>query len=504
MTQRALDSDPRNRTPAEPDRPAEKHGSLFGGALTDEVLDSSRSVLKKHRGGGSTVGLQQWFTPEPAARLIADVVGRVDAVLDPTAGAGSLLAPFDVAARYGIEIDGDHVAAAMASAASDEPGTTEGPEAGTGDARVHYRAAWGDVQRIVPMLRAAGLRWPAIAANPPFGEDWRDAARPKAKNSTVLAYLWALDLLTPYGQGAIVLGTQRLACELMPMPEAKGIYAVVDVEGALFDGVALPCSIAFFVHPDNHKRPEPLRLSAAKDDLPGLAYDVAAARATRAGLVFRNADEKLPAAFRAVAQEARRRARADAEGRAALRGDHDVSLRGQKIVALPRPYARLVLSERKRKHEVEHLHGQNASYFGQNPKSYRALAELESEGVLTLSPELKARAERAIAEALRINTPLFAVRPHMRLGWLTDLDKIRCVKDDPEHGFFAGSEYDLSTESRPEEDVEERIVEKKDGTPEKRKLTLIRRLLKITIGPTTTPATAPTPSTSPKSPPPTS
>lgn len=234
--------------------------------------------------------------------------------------------------------------------------------------------------------------------------------------------------------------------------------------------------------PTNRVRPEPLRLSAPKSELPDLAYDVTAARAKRCGMVLRNGDEALPAAFRAVAQEARRRTRADAEGKAALRGEHDVSLRGQKVVALPRPYARLVLSEGKRKHEVEHLHGQNAGYFGQNPKSYRGLEELEAEGILSLSPELKARAERAIAEALRINTPLFPVRSHMRLGWLTDLEKICCIKDDPEHGFVAGKEYDLRTESRPEEEVEERIVEKKDGTPEKRKFTLIRRLLKITIG----------------------
>ena len=484
MSEHALDlgaAEP--AAPSAPARPAEKHGSLFGGALSDEVLNSSRSVLKRHRGGGSTVGLQQWFTPEPAARLVADVVGPVDAVLDPTAGAGNLLEHFDERARYGIEIDRDHVAAATEKAASRGAEARERAEEGAGEAPgVRYRAAWGDVQRIVPMLRAAGLRWPALVANPPFGEDWRDAARPKTKNSTILAYLWALDLLAPCGQGAILLGTERLAREIMPLPEAAGIYAVVDVIGALFDGVALPCSIAFFVSPDNRLRPEHLRLSASKSDLPDLAYDVTAARAKRCGLALRDADEGLPAGFRAVAQEARRRVRADTEKRDAIRGDHDVSLRGQKVVALPRPYARLVLSERKRKHEVEHLHGQNAGYFGQNPKSYRVLTELESEGILSLSPELKARAERAIAEALRINTPLFPVRSHMRLGWLTDLEKIRCTKDDPEHGFVAGKEYDLRTESRPDEQVEERIVEKRDGTPERRKFTLIRRLLRITIG----------------------
>ncbi len=72
MTQRAFDPVPHEDTSPQPERPTEKHGSLFGSALTDEVLDSSRSVLKKHRGGSSTVGLQQWFTPPPAARLAAE------------------------------------------------------------------------------------------------------------------------------------------------------------------------------------------------------------------------------------------------------------------------------------------------------------------------------------------------------------------------------------------------------------------------------------------------
>ena len=183
-----------------------------------------------------------------------------------------------------------------------------------------------------------------------------------------------------------------------------------------------------------------------------------------------------------VAHEARKRARRQAEGKAALRGEHDVSLRGQKVVSLPKPYARLVLTKLGRIREVEHLHNQNASYFGQNPRAYRQLEELESEGVLSLSPELKARAERAIADAFRVATPLFPVRAHMRLGWLTDLEKIRCVKDDPERGFVAGEEYDLKTASRVDEKAEERIVERRDKTPEKRKFTLLRRLLEITIG----------------------
>jgi hypothetical protein len=46
-----------------------KGGKLFGGALTEEALDSSRSVLGMTQFGG-TRGLQQFYTPPVAAEFI--------------------------------------------------------------------------------------------------------------------------------------------------------------------------------------------------------------------------------------------------------------------------------------------------------------------------------------------------------------------------------------------------------------------------------------------------
>src|ERR1017187_8839044 len=89
-----------------------KRGELFGGALTEEALDSSRSVLGAHRGGGLR-GLQQFYTPPEAAGFIREAIdplGR-SSVLDPTAGNGALLAPWPREQRFGVEIDGDQVRA---------------------------------------------------------------------------------------------------------------------------------------------------------------------------------------------------------------------------------------------------------------------------------------------------------------------------------------------------------------------------------------------------------
>ena len=47
----------------------EKHGQLFGGALTDEALSSSARVLSQTRRGAAVNGLQQWFSPPEAADL---------------------------------------------------------------------------------------------------------------------------------------------------------------------------------------------------------------------------------------------------------------------------------------------------------------------------------------------------------------------------------------------------------------------------------------------------
>ncbi len=456
---------------------AQKRGNLHGGALTEEALDSSRKVLSSHRGNTNVlVGLQQYFTPPEAAELIAAVFGggagfaTPEAVLDPTAGSGSLLAPFSPERRYGIEIDADFT--------------------GSDD----YHAITGDAQKVVPMMRAAGLRFPAIALNPPFGLSWRDPAHapkgnPKGEiGSTRLAYLWALDLVTPYGQGAMVCGTDRLAREVLSTEQGRGIYAVVDVEGPLFDGVDLATSIAFFVRPENSiEEPEsgfrPLRLGAPRGGLADVAGRVAGARDRAAGSVSAYASGGyLSESWRTVAKEHSRRRRQAEEKSASERGRFDARIKGSKLGVSPSAFSRLALTEAGTLRQIELLHGQNVSYLGQNKRAWRQMLQAEEAGHLTIDPALKERAEAVIAEADRAATPLFEVRPQMRLGWLTDLEKIPCIKDDPERGFAAGEEYPLSTNSKVSSHTEQRVVESRDGEPELRRFDIERKLLEVKIG----------------------
>ncbi len=146
-------------------------------------------------------------------------------MLDPTAGDGALLAPWPREQRFGVEIDGDQV---------------RGGE---------YQAIKGDVQRAFPMLRKLGVRFPRVVANPPFGLTWSDGAG-RPENSTVAVWRMGLALLAPEGVGAFICGRDRFRREVLSREDAAGVFATVECND-LFEGVVLPCLIAFFVGPED-------------------------------------------------------------------------------------------------------------------------------------------------------------------------------------------------------------------------------------------------------------
>ena len=174
----------------------------------------------------------------------------------------------------------------------------------------------------MPMLRAAGLQFPAVALNPPFGLSWHDALHAgggatREINSTVLSFLWALDLLHPNGQGAMIL---RHRPPLGAPPGAGGSLRYLRRSGhrrpPLRKRSSLPTSIAFFVQPTNtlptsYRTEGLLRLRSTREDLVSLAPQIMEARERRAGFVtsYWSSERilELRQGFRAVAGEYERR-----------------------------------------------------------------------------------------------------------------------------------------------------------------------------------------------------
>lgn len=432
---------------------AAKRGKLVGGAISDEVLDSSASVVRT-TGKGTLIGLQQYFSPPEASRLARDVfcpAGRPLPVLDPTAGNGALLQAFT--SRYGVELDPDHAKGA------------------------NYTAIQGDLQRVYPLLRLAGVEFPAVVLNPPFGLDWKDD-QGKTVNSMLQTYRYAVGLLDEFGQGMMIAARDRYWREVAP--EATGTYAVIDCDD-LFDGVAIPTVIVFFVHPDavDEDREPVLQLRATRSGLGELAEQVRDARDARVSYVRTYADESsLKDTFRAVALEHRRRVQAE-QGKASR---YDLAARGQKLACHLSAFAKVALANGGLVRNAEGLNGKSVHYFALNLREWRQIAAAGDEGLLTIDPALPALVDRAVRGAVQDATPLYPVKPQMRLGFLDDLEALRCTQSDPELDFVAGERYPVSTRTKVQSERGERVVQLRNGEMAVRATEKQRRLLEVQVG----------------------
>jgi hypothetical protein len=450
---------------ASPTNAAAKRGALTGGALSDEALASSQSVLNPTRPGGGQRGLQQFFTPPQAAHLIARVFGSdCEMVLDPTAGNGALLAPYTPDQRFGIELDPDQIA------------------------RGDYYSIQGDLQHIYPLLRCAGVRFAHIAVNPPFGLDWSDpqVSDGKKLNSTILAYRYALGLLSDSGQGVLIAGRDRFYKDILPRPEGQGFYAIVETPD-LFDGVKLQTVLAFFATPSNRleddkRRPFKTTVDGAELDNEELAEAISVHRDDTCGYIDDSPTpydaEEMRSAFDAAQKEHARRRKARKSP-----NDHDLYLRGAgKIGVNLSPLAQIALNDQRRLRDVQRLNNQATSYFAMQLREWRAITDLAEQGVITLESALAEHVSGVIAAAETLITPLYPVRAQQRLGFLDDQDSIKCLMDDPEKGYLAGERYPLDVESQVAVKKEERIVENREGEPVLRKFEKERKYLKISVG----------------------
>jgi hypothetical protein len=216
-------------------------GGRLTGTVTDDMLDSSKSVLQSYRGRG-TRGLQQFFSPPECAELVHKVFNDV-AVLDLTAGNGALISKFPEDNRFGVEIDPDQ-------------------------AKSGYKAIIGDIQKIYPLLRQVGFKSDAIAINPPFGLQWNDA-KYGSMNSTVLCYLYAQSLLSEFGQGVLIAGADRFDRDILTIDGCK-FYAAIECDD-LFTDADIPSVVAFFT---DKPCTELKRWQSNKADLPMQADEI--------------------------------------------------------------------------------------------------------------------------------------------------------------------------------------------------------------------------------------
>jgi hypothetical protein len=439
---------------------AQKGRRLSGGAISEEVVASSPTVLGA-TAHGQAAGLQQYFSPPELAAFCRKVFGEPEEpVLDIAAGDGSLLSGWPPRSCFGVEIDPDQV------------------KAGKG----RYLPLAGDLQRLYPMLRASGLRFPWVLANPPWGLRWQVGSLNEGKPafSTLLAYKMALGLLAAGGEGVLITGADRYWREVEPDEDSRLVWCTVEVTD-LFDGVGASAVIAFFGDPEVRDSGDPVRFKAERGELIDLAGEVEKARDTRVQWGGAWLDRGVAhTTIKAIAEEHGRRLRAERSSRPR----YDVQLRGKRIGVALSAFAQVALRKTEGHDALRTVEGFNnkaLTYLALNIRDWRLIERCAAQEVLSLDPALAAAAKRTKAELDRELCPLYEVPPQMRLGFLEDLENIRCLRTDKKRGFRKGESYPISTRSRIEESSEERPYEKRDGTFEVRTFVERRKLLQIQI-----------------------
>jgi SNF2 family DNA or RNA helicase len=446
----------------------QKGTALVGGALTDETLASSKSILTKTTYGGQK-GLQQFYSPDGLATLVRRIVGIRVNVLDPTAGDGSLLRMIDPNHAFGVEIDADQIR----------------------NAENGYNAINGDIQHVYPLLRMGMPGWDAIAANPPFGLQWSDPTIREGKetNSAVVTFLYAARLLSHDGQLIFVCGRDRFYRQIANLPEAAGIYAVVECDD-LFEGTTIPCVVAFGINPGIRSgastgyetRQFPLDMldlaSAWVEELRAKALGPYNSVATQ---TYSYGTPTPRDKFKAIETEYKRRA----EKRLKKNREFDLLLVGSSLIQwLPSTFATMALRNVEEAYTFNGLNGQPLNYFANDERLWNKLVKLKDQGVVTIEPRLYDAVEELLTTARKEICPLYDIKPQQRLGYLTDVDFITCKVDGPEHGFVAGEDYRLDTRSKTIIETDERLVESKKnpGEYEMRTFEKQRKVLSVNVG----------------------
>ena len=423
----------------------QKGTELSGSSLTDEVMESSDSVLAKGSHGLGQKGLQQFYSPDKLAQLVASVMGSEVYVLDPTAGDGSLLRYIDKPKAFGVEIDKGQIR------------NSEGA----------YHTLAGDFQYFYSLIKNAMSPWNGIAANPPFGLQWNhpDFRGGNSTNSTVFTFMAIHRLLSDTGQYVFVCGKNRYERQIKNLPENDGTYAVIEVDGALFEGTQEPCVILFGLHPGNRSAVQngPLETREVRaQDLDFSANWVIGVRdkalggynhiSTREYGGYKRVEE-----FKAIQEEYNRRILARIKTR-----EFDAQLTDKKRIQwMPSPFAKLALDQAGKLHDFYGLNGQPVAYFVQNERLWHSLNDACDAGIVTIDPELRKMVWQVVSEIDRYRIPLYSLKPQQRLGFLQDVDSLLCIKSDEEKKFKAGERYRLETSTKTIIEKEERQVESK-------------------------------------------
>lgn len=307
-----------------------------------------------------------------------------------------------------------------------------------------------DVLQGLAMLKAAGARFDFIAL------DLQDAPPPTAQ----FLYHDALALLSPLGHGVAILSQENLE-RILQTASSRNIYALVETDDAK----------AFIACFDAGVSQASESLTSSPADLPKIAKRLRGSRYLKG---YTDADDffKAATAIKAVQNELSR----------IKNGTCTISLKGKALQVHLSEYNKLALGSDEEIRRIERLHGQRPSFFAIDVNEWRTVQRYEREHRITISTEAKEAIDKALRSVEVLLAPLYPVKPAQALGFLDDVSKIRCTKDDPSRGFEAGKYYPITTSTRVVHEYG--LIEKVKPDGERQEIPVLRerKALSLTIG----------------------
>lgn len=433
-------------------------GSRLTGTITDEMVESSDSIFKK--GQFTQKGLQQFFTPPDVAEFIYEAMGRpYEPAIDLTAGNGALLKPFPRYRRFGVEIDPDQI-----------------PDPSP-DSKNGYNAINADIQKVYPILKLAGLKFPVVVLNPPFSLMWDDAVLGK-HNSALITYLYSLSLLHKYGAGAIIVSSTGLD-SMLRHPDGNRIHTVIEVPD-MFDNCKVSSYICFY---NPHPRPDNFVLQQFRCDREDLMLHLDAVRRAYRDTHFNLFDynfEEMISGFSACTEEYKRQFGSKSQK---PKHEYNVFTDNGKIQIYLSGYNMTALSNAKVLNDVQSIRYQSVNYFALNQAVWDKIVSLQERGLLKIDPKLFKEVESVVADSRLQICPMYDLtkRPQQRLGFLDDLREIKCIKSDAVRGFTEGEMYSIMAYSEIKNIKSSEMYLDKNGELQERKKIREFKVLAINI-----------------------
>ena len=418
-------------------------------SVTAELLEQDENVFVSQN--SHQKGLQQYYSPQKLAEFMARCMNiREGSIIDLTAGCGSLLEPFvsenSTTRTFGIELDKGNI-----------PKATD-----------KMRIVNANLPELYPYLLKVEFQPTGMVLNPPFSLFWDSpeltGSEDKKIESQEATIRMGISLLATSGQGAFIVQKSSWDQKLSHNKViADHVYATVIVQNAFAPYSAVECVVCFFTKQEVRYKDK--RVDFPVVDMNEHDVDIKFAVAQRDVFNWRQRYGLYPTTFEheETIQENEKRFRAayaEYKERKSKKSAYNIDFVSGRLKVHLSNYIQYILQNEytyREKAILEKMHGLAPSYFAFNTQDRRDLFKMvKGKTLVTMSPAAMEEIEKAVIDAEFILAPMYALKPQQRLGYLENIDKIKCVRSflyrKGSYGeafeFKKNEEYDVSVRSQ--------------------------------------------------------